>query len=505
MFQRSVRRFVERRQLSTALHDQLTSKLSEFGNKTALFCPFTSRKLTYSRLKTLSGCLASWLNNHTPTGRSVATALPNSFEMTVTAVGAIRAGVPLAPLNPHNTVMEIADFLHEVRPRWIVTYSTKVIDILEGMRLSNVTTEDTGLIAIDNDVIYQGVRYFDECLYETNGFTRRDEGGLVVHTGVGTPERISDSNILANCLQMAELDKIEEGQRIAALLPMLHCYGLSHHLFRGLNAGAELVIIPNWAQNFDSTLKALQDSKVSQISTVGAAVEPLLSHSPEAFTGLNEIIVRGKPGPKTEILENTFFGEVIYNYGVTEGPIIYRKSKNDNVSGSVGKLLPQTEAKVVNGDGKSELSTNTAGDILVRGPQLGDGKQWFRSGDTGYFDEQGYFFITGEGSIAIQGLRVHPEEIESAIVDEIRCVKEVAVFRVGDRLAAAVVPKDPYEQPTQKELIDLVASKFAPHKHIHIVVFMSSIPKTAYGKIDRKNLSHSYCPTAHEQLAAVVF
>ncbi|KAF6215565.1 hypothetical protein GE061_010321 [Apolygus lucorum] len=505
MFTRGLRCLQQRRSFSSSsLHEHLANTLKEYGDRTALFCPFTSRKLTYSRLRTLSDCFASWLNNHTPDGRSVATALPNSFEMTVSAVGAIRAGVPLAPLNPYNTTEEIAEFLMEVRPRWIVTYSSKVMDILEGMRQCNVTTEDTGLIAIDNEVIFQGIRYFDECLYETDDFDRRAEGGLVVHTGAGIPNRISDKNILANCLQLSELDKIEQGQRIAALLPMLHCYGLTHYLFRGLSSGAELVMLPNWAQNFDVTLGALKKSKVTLLSSVGVAVDALVSHSPEAFTGLNTIIIRGKPSARTETLENIFFGDVIYNYGVTEGPIIFRKSKNEEKSSSVGKLLPQTEAKVVNGDMETELPPNTPGEILVRGPQLGDGTQWQKSGDTGYFDEDGYFYVTGEGSISIQGLRVHPEEIESSILT-LGTVKEVAVFKVEDRLAAAIVPKDPYEQPSPKELIDLVSSRFAPHKHIHTVVFMSHIPKTAYGKIDRKNLSHNYCPAAHEQLAAVVF
>lgn len=460
-----------------------------------------------------TGCFASWLNNHTPDGRAVATALPNSFEMTVSAVGAVRAGVPLAPLNPHNTPAEIANFLKEVRPRWIITCSSKAMDILEGMRLCNVSPEETGLIAVDNEVLfhavddevlYQGIRYFDECLYEKTEFDRREEGGLVVHTGGGAPQKITDANILANCIQLSDMDTIDQGQRIAAFLPMLHCYGLTHYLFRGLSSGAELVMIPNWAQNFDLTLAGLKRGKVTLVSSVGAAVEALVAHSPDALAGLDRIIIRGKPSAKTETLENIFLGDVIYNYGVTEGPIIFRNSKKDKKTGSVGKLIPRTEAKVVGGDMKTELPPKEPGEILVKGPQLGDGVQWQKSGDTGYFDEDGYFYVTGEGSISIQGLRVHPEEIESTI-KSVETVRDAAVFRVEDRLAAAVVPNDPYEQPSSKELINLVASKFAPHKHIHTVVFMSRIPKTAYGKIDRKNLSHNYCPTANEQLAAIVF
>ncbi|BES89170.1 AMP dependent coa ligase [Nesidiocoris tenuis] len=515
MLSRVLRRCLQqpKRALSSgsALHEHLATNLKKHGNSTALLCPFTSRKLTYSRLDTLSGCFASWLNNHTPSGCTVATALPNSFEMTVSAVGAVRAGVPLAPLNPHNTSDEIARFLQEVRPRWIITYSSKVMDILEGMRLAKLKdpegdrNEETGLIVVDNEVIYQGVRYFDECLYETDSFERREgEGGLVVATGTGTPQRITDSNILANCLQLMELDRIERKQRIAALLPMLHVYGLTHYLYRGLSSGAELVVIPNWAHNLDTTLGALKKSKVTLMSTVRAAVETLLAHDAQAFTDLETIIIRGGPNAESGTLENRFSGEVVYNYGVTEGPIIFRKSKIDGASSSVGKLLPETEAKVVANDEKTELPPGVTGEIFVKGPQLGDGKRWHNSGEMGYYDEDGNFFVTREGTIAIQGLRVRPEEIESSIKNA-GGVKEVAVFRVEDRLAAAVVPSDPYEPPSSKMLVDLISSNFAPHKHIHSVVFMSSLPKTAFGEVDRRNLSRNYCPAAHERLAAVMF
>ncbi|XP_073981760.1 uncharacterized protein [Rhodnius prolixus] len=479
----------------TSVHEEVWSALSEHGDRIALTCTQTGRSFKYNRLKQLSTNMACWLQDNyssSDQGSHVATVLPNSVELAISALGALEAGVPIALFNPHYTSIELSVAFSVGQPKWVITTSDRVHTILEAMSLSGIKGQ---IVTVDDNITFSKVKHFEELVSE-KGTTNKDfgkHGGIVMYND-GEVRKISQKNILANCLQVSqpELSPLEPGDKMAAIIPMWNCHGLTHTLLRGLKSGAEVVTITQLQPT--QILATVNKNKVRVLPTLSSMVDWLTRCKKQDLAGLKSITISGRPSSFSDRLGSIFNGELLQSYGPAEGPILFQQRRGSICrAGSVGQLLPGTEARITGPGGNNDLPHNVPGELWVRGPQLGDGKLWMSTGDQGYYDQDGWFYITEQAEMNVDGLKISPTELE-AVLKQHENVAEAVIFLADKQLVAAVVPIDLYKPPSCKELNLHLGTQLAPYKHISDLVIMSSLPRDSSGQVSRKHLVENYNP-----------
>jgi acyl-CoA synthetase (AMP-forming)/AMP-acid ligase II len=199
---------------------------------------------------------------------------------------------------------------------------------------------------------------------------------------------------------------------------------------------------------------------------------------------------------------------VFQGYGLTETSPVLTTHPPDQTKirhGSVGLLLPNTEAQVVDPAGGEALGRNQTGELCFRGPQVMRGylhrpeetaqaldpDRWLRTGDIGYVDDDGYVFIVDRVKelIKYKGMQIAPAELEAVLVSH-PAITDAAVIRTPDE-EAGEVPKAfvvASSELSADEVMAWVAERVAPHKKIRIVEFVDEIPKSLSGKILRRVL-----------------
>jgi acyl-CoA synthetase (AMP-forming)/AMP-acid ligase II len=178
--------------------------------------------------------------------------------------------------------------------------------------------------------------------------------------------------------------------------------------------------------------------------------------------------------------------------------------------GSVGKVVPGTEVKLIEVGTEDEVAPGKEGELWIRGPQIMKGylgrpeetadcldrEGWYHTGDVGYVDPEGYFFIVDRTKelIKYKGLQVAPAELEALLVTH-PAVLDAAVVRKADDEAGEVPkayvvlkPDDASRATTAEAIMGWVAGRVAPHKRIRHLEFIDQIPKSASGKILRRVL-----------------
>jgi acyl-CoA synthetase (AMP-forming)/AMP-acid ligase II len=203
--------------------------------------------------------------------------------------------------------------------------------------------------------------------------------------------------------------------------------------------------------------------------------------------------------------------DIRQGYGLTETSPVTHSSPADQSQvkfGSVGTPAPSTECKVIDLATGAALGPNQEGEVCVRGPQIMKGylnrpeataqtidpDHWLHTGDVGYADEDGHFFIVDRAKelIKYKGFQVPPAELEALLLTH-PCVLDAAVIPLPDEEAgevpkAFVVLKG---EASPQEIMDFVAGRVAPHKRIRALEFIDKIPKSASGKILRRMLVQS--------------
>jgi long-chain acyl-CoA synthetase len=210
-----------------------------------------------------------------------------------------------------------------------------------------------------------------------------------------------------------------------------------------------------------------------------------------------------------EKFEKATGGKLIEGYGLTEASPVTHSNfvwDGERVKGSIGVPWPDTEAKIISFETGEEAKANEIGELVVRGPQVMKGywnqphetenvlrDGWLYTGDVGYMDERGYFYIVDrkKDMIIASGYNIYPREVEEVLYQHPK-VQEAAVIGVpdeyrGETVKAFVVLKQG-EQCTAEELDQFMRSRLAAYKVPRIYEFRTELPKTAVGKILRRAL-----------------
>jgi acyl-CoA synthetase (AMP-forming)/AMP-acid ligase II len=315
---------------------------------------------------------------------------------------------------------------------------------------------------------------------------------------------------------MRHFDGFAERDVIMAVLPFFHIYGMVVIMMLGLAGGGTIVVMPRF--DLMEFLALVQKHRATVLPLVPPIVLGLVKHPAVAQFDLSSVrLVFSGAAPLGEEIARELSRKlgcpVVQGYGMTEASPVTHLSPTSNAPmkpGSAGCVVPSTEVKIVDVLTGAEVPDGREGELLIRGPQIMKGylnrpeetaacldpEGWYHTGDVGYVDPDGFFFIVDRTKelIKYKGLQVAPAELEALLLTH-PAVLDVAVVRKADEEAGEVPkayvvlrPDDAARATTAEAIMGWVAGRVAPHKRIRDLEFIDQIPKSASGKILRRVL-----------------
>jgi long-chain acyl-CoA synthetase len=345
----------------------------------------------------------------------------------------------------------------------------------------------------------------------------KDDLALLQYTGgtTGFPKGVmlTHENLVANMVMCSHwMYRCKEGEeRVLGILPFFHVYGMTTVMNLSVMKASQMILLPKF--DAETTLKTIQKTKPTMFPGAPTIYIALLNHSDIKKYDLSSIdsCISGSAPLPIEVQENfekVTGGKLVEGYGLTESsPVTHSNFLWDKrVSGSIGVPWPDTDAKIVSLENGQEVQPKEIGELIVKGPQvmrgywnkpeeteavLKDG--WLYTGDLGYMDEEGYFYIVDrkKDMIIAGGFNIYPREIEEVLYEHEK-VQEAVVAGIpdpyrGETVKAYVVLKEGV-QCTEDELNEFARKHLAAYKVPRIYEFRKELPKTAVGKILRRAL-----------------
>jgi acyl-CoA synthetase (AMP-forming)/AMP-acid ligase II len=487
----------------------IRGRARELAGRTALIDAANGRELSYGELDRLVGRFSAGLFSiGLAAGDRVLIFMPNRPEWIVAALGALSAGGIVSGSNSLYSAEEVAHQLSDSGARIVVTipaFLPKVNAAIEGRAGFRV-------IVVDGD---GGPGSFEELIVGTGTEPEiaADPDAIAMlpySSGTsGLPKGVilTHRNLCSNILQNAQVRMVDPGETTLAVLPMFHVYGFGIAQL-SLYLGSTVVTLPRFEP--ESYLRAIQDFRITQLSTVPPMLQFLAMHPLVESYDLSSVTRIGcGAAPLGADLEQRAADrlrcEVAQGYGMTEATMTIAVTVHGQArAGSVGRLVPGTQARVVCPDTQVDLERGQSGEIWFRGPQMFQGYLnnpsattetvrggWVRTGDLGYFDDDDYLFVTDrlKELIKVKAFQVAPAELEALLLNH-PAVADVAVIgradaRCGEVPVAFIVPRGTIDGATLKAWL---AAQVVEYKCLADVKFCEAIPKSASGKILRRLL-----------------
>ncbi|NJC65859.1 AMP-binding protein [Planosporangium flavigriseum] len=413
-----------------------------------------------------------------------------SLDLIVAYVGALRYGLTVVPANTAYTARELAALAAEATPALAV-----VDDAARALGLPQVTGADLkGLPAPAAGIALDGVAPDDVALIVyTSGTTGAPKGAPLTH-----------ANLLASAHAVRLAWRWEPDDRLALCLPLFHVHGLGVGLHGTLTAGASAFVMPG----FDpaGVGAAVRDHGATMFFGV-----PTMYHRLAASEHLRDLsslrlAVSGSAPLPADLHESVAQGSgqrVLERYGMTETiMLVSNPYDGERRPGTVGFPLPGVDVRLAPRAGG-------AAEIEVTGPNVIAGYRnrpdadaqafapdgWFRTGDLGTLDDDGYLRISGRAKelIITGGYNVYPREVEEVLRAH-PGVGDAAVVGApsaewGETVAAFVVPADAVDTGVlERELAQWCADRLAPYKRPRLWRWIDTVPRNALGKIVRHEL-----------------
>ncbi len=342
-----------------------------------------------------------------------------------------------------------------------------------------------------------------------------EEPAVILYTSgtTGKPKGVTltHKNFISQGEMVDKVMPMESSDIFVIVLPLYHVYALSNGLFCGLKYGSGLSLIPQYSP--EKLLNNIAEVKATILIAIPNMYMHILqlarSRDTKIPKSLRLCVSGGAPLPLKTINEfmEVFQTEIAEGYGLTEttSAVSLNKPGKAFKAGSIGPTSPGVEMKIVDDEGV-ELEDGKEGEIIIKGGMVSPGywnneestkevfkEGWLYTGDLGYKDEDGFFFITDRKKdlIVRSGFNVSPREVEEVIMSNPK-VEEAAVIGVLDKreretVKAFVVLKEGEEMQT-KEVLDYCSENLADYKIPKFIEFRDSLPKSATGKVLRKEL-----------------
>jgi oxalate---CoA ligase len=471
--------------------------------------------IRYRRLRLLVEDTVSALNGHgIGRGDRVAIVLDNGPVMATTFLS-VSCGAAAAPLNPAYRADEFEFYLSDLRAKLLIVAANShsaAIAIAGRLGIAVARSEslaEAGLFRLDFAL--------STARPGAAGMAQAHDDALVLHTS-GTTSRpkmvpLSQRNICASARNVRETTALCAEDLGLNIMPLFHIHGLVAGLLAPLSAGGEIVCTEGFnGLRFYQWLDAFMPSWYTAVPTMHQAILARASRNEDIVARARLRFIRSSsaslPPQVLTALERVFRAPVLEAYGMTEAA--HQMASNPlppgvRKPGSVGPAAG-CEVAILDGDG-SPLPKLRVGEIAIRGDNVMAGYEaneaanaeafvngWFRTGDQGVMDEDGYISITGRLKELINrgGEKVSPREIDEVLMDHpavAQCVTfAVPHEKLGEEVAVAVVVQEGMALE-ERDLCAFAAQKLAAYKVPRTVVFLPEIPKGATGKMQRIGLA----------------
>jgi acyl-CoA synthetase (AMP-forming)/AMP-acid ligase II len=476
--------------------------------------------MTYGQLRALADTVRDALHGAgIGRGDRVAIVLPNGPEMATAFVTVAQTAVT-APLNPAYREDEFAFYIEDLKAKAII-----LADGDEGPAHAAATKLGVTILRLAFDPTAPAGQF---TLSADSGASAKDQSApeagdvaLILHTS-GTTSRpkivpLLQSNVAASAQNIAGSLALTAEDRCMNVMPLFHIHGLLAAVSSTLASGGQVWCAPGFdALKFFGWLRDADPTWYTAVPTMHQAILSRASRNTEIIENARLRFLRSSsaslPGPVMEKLYETFGAPVVEGYGMTEAahqmcsnPLTPGKQK----PGAVG--LPAGPEVRIAHESDPVLLDSGLGEVVISGPNVtpgyesnpeanaknffeADGKRWFRTGDQGTFDEDGYLILTGRLKEIINrgGEKVSPLEVDG-VLSAHPAIAQIVTFalphpKLGEEVAAAVVPRDG-EEITEADVKAFAKERLADFKVPRKVLILDEIPKGATGKLQRIGLA----------------
>lgn len=521
-----------------ALTGYVLARAAELGDKPALIDGPTGRTLTYAQLEQSIRSLAGGLVAHgLRPGQVVALMAPNLPEYAVIFHGVAMAGGVLTTVNPTYTAGEVHKQLLDAEATLLITVApflpvaraasegTAVTDLYLIGPADDAPSEASSSDSHDESVATALPAKALATLFGAPLATQVpvDPDDVVVlpyssgTTGVNKGVMLSHHNLVANIAQVIAPAGLAEDEKLIAVLPFFHIYGMQVIMNCGLRVGATVITMPRF--DLEQFLDLHQRYAVTRSFVAPPIVVALAKHPIVDSYDLSALrqVFSGAAPLSAELSEEAgrrLGCEVVQGYGMTEmSPVSHLTPLGGLKPGSVGVTAPNTEMRIVDPATLQDVAEGTDvtdgadGELWIRGPQVMrgylknpaateltlDSQGWLHTGDIGHVDADGHVFVVDrlKELIKYKGFQVAPAELEAVLLTH-PDVADAAVVGTPDpdagEVPSAFVVVRPGASVDQENIKSFVAGQVASFKQIRHVTFVESIPKSASGKILRRLL-----------------
>jgi len=488
----------------------------------------TGRSATYAELRSHITLFGSYLQGRgLMVGDVVAIMSPNTPWYAAAFHGVLVAGGVVSPLNTQYTAPEVSRQIKDSGARFAIAAPAQA-DVI---RAANC---DIDVIVVDDVATSPTPSGYESVELATPAF-RPDALAVLPYssgtTGISKGVLLSQHNVTANVVQLDSLLGLENGgerECVLAVLPFFHIYGMNVIMNHGLYLGARIVTM----KRFD-LLKMLALIEAQKVTRLYAAppIVLLLAKDPRVddfdLSSLRVVVSGSAPldaglaeacemrlGSGTRVVQGFGMTELSPVSHVTPTPEKEPVGASPVPKESVGYALPNTECRLVDHLTGQDVAPGASGELWVRGPQVMQGyhlnktatdatvdsEGWLHTGDIAVADDEGRFVIVDrlKELIKYKGHQIAPAELEAVLVSH-PAIDDAAVLGVPDReggeIPRAYVVARAGAAISEVDVIEWVAASVAPYKRVREVVMVAAIPKSASGKILRRQLLDSQAPT----------
>jgi long-chain acyl-CoA synthetase len=529
---------------SEPIQQYLVNAAKEFPDKAAIH--FMGKESTFKEVYEKALKLAVYLQQlGISKGDRVAIMLPNTPQAVISYFGVLLAGGVVVMTNPLYMEREIEYQMNDSGAKIIITLDIlfpRVSKVMPNTKLDHIiVTAIKDALPFPKNLIYPFIQkkqygivvnvkhegsnhLLTEIVKQpiqkltTYDFDFEEEIALLQYTGgtTGFPKGVmlTHKNLVANAVMCQYwMYKCKRGEeRVLGILPFFHVYGMTTVLFLSIMQGYKMILLPKF--DVDTTLKTIQKQKPTLFPGAPTIYIGLLNHPNIKDYDLSSIdsCISGSAALPVEVqqqFEEVTGGKLVEGYGLTESsPVTHANFLWDRprIKGSIGVPWPDTDAVIFSMETGEPLPAGEIGEIAVKGPQVMKGywnkpedtvqtlrDGWLLTGDLGYMDEDGYFYIVDrkKDMIIAGGFNIYPREIEEVLYEH-PDIQEAVVAGVpdpyrGETVKAYVVLKEG-SSITEEDLNSFARKHLASYKVPRVYEFRKELPKTAVGKILRRAL-----------------
>jgi len=508
-----------------SVYANLVASASQHPDRTAI--DYYGSRISYSELRRQVDALAGFLQQRygVARGERVLLYAQNCPQFIVAYYAILRADAVVVPVNPMNRTEELRHYAADSDAR-IAIAGSDVLRYLEPLGLEQVlpivysdyVTSATDLPLPEfvraKSTNREWMQAMGAGLQPGPHTVGADDLAVMPYTSgtTGKPKGCmhTHANVQATTVPYLHWRGVQNESVVLCAMPMFHVTGMQAGMNAPIHVAATLVVLSRWDR--DCAAMQIERARVTNWSAITTMLVDFLANPRLRDFDLSSLRVLGgggaaMPEALARKLEEAIGLPFIEGYGLSEtmapthiNPPLRPKRQ------CAGIPFYNTDARIIDVESLKELGPNQVGEIIVRGPQVfrgywkqpeataqsfleHDGERFFRTGDLGYYDEEGYFFITDrlKRMINCSGFKVWPAEVESMLYAH-PAIQEACVIAArdgyrGETVKAVVVLKTALKDTTPKEIIDWARERMAAFKVPRVVEFVPELPKTATGKI----------------------